>query len=262
MSSRIWEDSSIINRTELLVLLAIADNANDDGICWPSIETIARKARTTLRTVFDTLKSLETTKRLEVTRGKGPKGTNVYRLLFGGVKQLHMIPTALDSPEPARKSRLEIAPDPSGTVFNSQKPPRTEGTPADAGGAHKEFIKQWTDRYKERFEYDYVFKGGRDGKAVKDLLAAGLTPETLMGIAEAAWDHKGDDDYFNCQKASTLYGFADRINEIRAEVTPQKRIEVEVPDIVPVFHFPERPSPDHIRRGDFWRHRRTMGPNI
>ena len=30
---------------ELLVLLALADHARDDGVCWPSIRTIAAKAR-------------------------------------------------------------------------------------------------------------------------------------------------------------------------------------------------------------------------
>lgn len=29
--------------TDKLVLLALADNANDAGVCWPSIATVARK---------------------------------------------------------------------------------------------------------------------------------------------------------------------------------------------------------------------------
>ena len=43
--SQVWEDARIESQPELLVLLALADHARDDGVCWPSIRTIAAKAR-------------------------------------------------------------------------------------------------------------------------------------------------------------------------------------------------------------------------
>jgi hypothetical protein len=43
--SQVWEDARIQSQAELLVLLALADHAHDDGLCWPSIRTIAAKAR-------------------------------------------------------------------------------------------------------------------------------------------------------------------------------------------------------------------------
>jgi hypothetical protein len=36
---------------EKMVLLSLADNANDEGVCWPSITTICRKTSLTERTV-------------------------------------------------------------------------------------------------------------------------------------------------------------------------------------------------------------------
>ena len=45
LMSQVWEDARIQSQAELLVLLALADHARDDGLCWPSIRTIAAKAR-------------------------------------------------------------------------------------------------------------------------------------------------------------------------------------------------------------------------
>jgi hypothetical protein len=42
--ARVWEHSRAAG-TPLLVLLSLADFADDDGECWPSISTIARKCR-------------------------------------------------------------------------------------------------------------------------------------------------------------------------------------------------------------------------
>lgn len=42
-----------------LVLLALADNANDEGRCWPSQPTIARKASLSVRALRDHLHALE-----------------------------------------------------------------------------------------------------------------------------------------------------------------------------------------------------------
>jgi hypothetical protein len=59
---------------EKLVALALADAANDDGLCWPSIATIARKSGLSERTVQRTIRGFERSwvKRDEVI-GKGCK---------------------------------------------------------------------------------------------------------------------------------------------------------------------------------------------
>src|SRR5260370_40214117 len=45
LMSQVWEDTRIGSQAELLVLLALADHARDDGRCWPSMRSIAGKAR-------------------------------------------------------------------------------------------------------------------------------------------------------------------------------------------------------------------------
>lgn len=62
-------------------MLAIADHAHDDGGgAYPSIATLARKARTTPRNVKLLLPKLEAAGELDIRRGAGPKRTNLYRV--------------------------------------------------------------------------------------------------------------------------------------------------------------------------------------
>lgn len=55
--SLVWDIS--LPASEKIVLLALADNANDEGICWPSIATIARKSSKSERTVQAAIQSLK-----------------------------------------------------------------------------------------------------------------------------------------------------------------------------------------------------------
>lgn len=54
-----WEQEGIVNQTDLLVLLALADHAGDKNDCYPSQATLARKARCSVDTVQRSLLRLE-----------------------------------------------------------------------------------------------------------------------------------------------------------------------------------------------------------
>lgn len=80
MSSYVWEHSEQ-KGTGLLLMLAIADHAHDDGGgAYPSVATLARKARTTPRHIKRLLPQLEAAEELTIQRGKGPHGTNIYQV--------------------------------------------------------------------------------------------------------------------------------------------------------------------------------------
>jgi hypothetical protein len=101
----------------------------------------------------------------------------------------------------------------------SKPPPKAK---AESSPEHHEFIRRWTDRFQAVHGRPYVFQGGKDGKAVKTLLASsGLKPDELMAIAEKAWGSTGR-DFFHCQAAVTISGFASRINEIQDELSGRK----------------------------------------
>lgn len=67
---------------DLLVLLGIADFANDDGIAYPSIPTLARKARLTPRNAQRAIRRLVASGELLIEEGKGPHRTHLYRIIL------------------------------------------------------------------------------------------------------------------------------------------------------------------------------------
>lgn len=68
-----------------LVLVALADCADNDGICWPSLPTLAKKAAVDRATVIRHLAGLEKAGELSVQRihGRG----NRYRITIGPVAE-------------------------------------------------------------------------------------------------------------------------------------------------------------------------------
>lgn len=75
-----------LSASDTLVLIALADYASDDTRqCWPSVSTIARRARLTRRAVQKRLRSLEARGLIEVSQGGHQYGRNSasqYRLRF------------------------------------------------------------------------------------------------------------------------------------------------------------------------------------
>ena len=88
-----------LDQSQTLVLLALADAANDEGVCWPSQAEIGRKARLKDRAVRNQIRSLEAAGLLSVSRRATPQGrkTNVYRLNIG-------CDFSLQSKQPARNA--------------------------------------------------------------------------------------------------------------------------------------------------------------
>lgn len=78
----VWEHSDAAGN-ERLVLLAIADNADDDGSnAWPSRATLAAKTLLDERTVRRIIKRLEAAGRLRVESGNGRTHSNRYTVVM------------------------------------------------------------------------------------------------------------------------------------------------------------------------------------
>jgi hypothetical protein len=69
--------------TPLLLMIAIADNANDGGEAWPGIEYLAHKIRMSERQTQRLVRDLEKTDELIVERGGGRGNAHRYFILFG-----------------------------------------------------------------------------------------------------------------------------------------------------------------------------------
>lgn len=82
--ARVWAESTH-SGTDLLMMLAIADFADDDGNAYPSVGTLAVKCRTTSRHVNRILAVLRASGELEIRLNEGPRGTNRYRIALKGM---------------------------------------------------------------------------------------------------------------------------------------------------------------------------------
>jgi len=75
-----------LNATDTLVMVALADYTSaDTRVSWPSVATIARRARRDRRTVQRRLRALEQRGLVEIARGGhqyGKGSASSYRLLF------------------------------------------------------------------------------------------------------------------------------------------------------------------------------------
>ena len=77
----VWDDRRAQTHTELLVLLALADWANDDGYGWPTVSVLAAKARLSERAVRQILGRLTATGRIRRIPGGGRGHGNLYQVL-------------------------------------------------------------------------------------------------------------------------------------------------------------------------------------
>lgn len=127
--SAVWERQDI-TPTHKLVLLALADWANDEGLCWPSIDKLCTKSGLKRRSVQMAIQSLEQAgflKREEII-GKGCK----YWIL-SPVQEMHprikctppvqeMHPTrALDAPNTSITHQLTVNTIPETDVSDEQQ---------------------------------------------------------------------------------------------------------------------------------------------
>lgn len=77
----VWKYAPVTDPTCMLVLLSLADQANDDGYCWPAVRSTARRCRISERQVQRWLNDLSDKGLLEVRHRPGT--SSMYRLVGG-----------------------------------------------------------------------------------------------------------------------------------------------------------------------------------
>ena len=117
----VWDDARTQAHSELLVLLALADWANDDGYCWPTVSALAAKARLSERAVQQILGRLTATGRIRRMSGGGRGRANQYQVVSvknpecETVNPIHRIEnTESKTPNgihPLRPKRVNLAPE-------------------------------------------------------------------------------------------------------------------------------------------------------
>ena len=80
--NRVWQ-SAPVQGNLLLLLLKLADNANEDGVCFPGRSYLARSCRVSERTIPRLVQYLEVAGQIAVRRQVGRSNRNRYYLLIG-----------------------------------------------------------------------------------------------------------------------------------------------------------------------------------
>jgi len=169
VTSAVW-NSGRFKGAKLLLLLALADFANDQGMCWPSINTLATKARVSRRTAQRMIRELIRAGPVAVeVRGGGRKSSR-YRISLsefkapgsamsspGGVKLTPVEngrPSGAGGDTPRASIRRpsgdrDVTPKP---LLNLQRTPELEGRDSvqSASEADKSFFRRFMAALKEQ----------------------------------------------------------------------------------------------------------------
>ena len=95
-----WAWQQALKPVPKLVLMALADAADDQGICWPSVATLASKVGVSTRTVRRVMHELISGELLSTEqryRSDGSCSSNRYRLQLVGGDKLSPAPDASDT---------------------------------------------------------------------------------------------------------------------------------------------------------------------
>jgi|GEM_PF-3376394 len=131
------------DKTKFLVAIMIADSArSEDGKAWPSVDTLAKKSRTSVRGVQESCRDLQRDGKLEVFEGQGPKGTNVYQIITVPTPA-HAAPAPIaPRNEAAVKAAVKAADGCTQSVLIHQEPSGTKEKPSVEGLKFTDFFKQ------------------------------------------------------------------------------------------------------------------------
>jgi hypothetical protein len=186
--SMVW-DVGPPDKAEILVLLAIADYCNDAGECWPSVASIAQKARMTERGVQKICARLCDTGWLRIDHQAGRKGCNLYTIKAPNA--VHPEPRSPRTPEhippnPVPKTPEPRSPEPSGTIKEPSDSIRRDPV-ADE-------LRRWASpqavasfiayRKKSKGKALTETAAKRLGNTLQEILRAGGDPDDALGMAE------------------------------------------------------------------------------
>jgi hypothetical protein len=122
----VW-DNSPVRGGDLLLLLAIADHADDyGGNAWPSLHRLAERTRSDRRTVQRQLRRLQEAGHLRIDAVTGPGGTNRYVIPMDAPPPVH-------TPDPAHPQPVDNLGEGAANCRRGKTPP---AAPVPPGGRH------------------------------------------------------------------------------------------------------------------------------
>lgn len=187
VSSWVWRNTKTLRAGVRLVLVRIADMANDDGEAWPSFTTLADEVNKTRRQIMSDVKELERlgliTKTAQVDT-KGRTKSNLYRIMMTAQPEVARVkPTSPPQGEAHFTPPVKPTSPPQGSPLHPPKgepsvEPSVEPTPPPsprAGGSDALEVERrlWADhgtRVDRKLRRAIKYRI-RAGESVDDLVA-------------------------------------------------------------------------------------------
>jgi hypothetical protein len=166
--NEIWKLSGM-TQAEKLVLLCLADNANNDGVCWPSVQDIADRSVCDPRSVFRVINSLQ--EKGYISRESRSGKSTVYHIKTPDIKTgvSHNSTPDIKSPHtPDIKSDDNMSPLTLSTVTPdpvSGGDDIKSGVPSYRSGTRDLTINEPSRTVNTRSAQDILFEENKNGKS-------------------------------------------------------------------------------------------------
>lgn len=158
----------IADPTAKLLLLKLADQANDDGVCWPSRRSLADDCGIGLSTISRKTAELADAGLLTIEqreRGDGSHTSNLYRLAISDYP-----PSQIEKGAFSAVTTHEPSFEPNGLRANALKPPRTPS---------QDLVAYFVDRSREANAAVPKRVIGQVAKLVGEMVSEGISPEQV-----------------------------------------------------------------------------------
>ena len=225
----IWRDPPC-KGGDLLCLLAIADNADENGFAWPSMETIARKAAMSARGARKCIGNLADAGLISVEIGGGRYNSNSYQITTNGVGER----SQRNNPEQSSRNRVpsKVNRNPEQNDTNPEQSCTKPGTPVPPN-SHRTIKEQYCadgaqdlESLFSEFWNAYPRKGDEEKtfQEFSEAIDAGEDPQMIITAAKKyAEEQKGNKARFIKYSDNWLIEECWKRHRVKPEPTPEEQ---------------------------------------
>jgi hypothetical protein len=225
--SMVW-DHGPEKQAERFVLLAIADFANDDGECWPSIAGICRKTCMSERGVQVIIRRLEAQGWLHIDTGKGRKNCNVYTVKNPAPHAPRTTCTPHMDAETPHMDAINPAPHAPEPSYNHQEP-----SVSNNAREISDVLCRWASpdavasfiayRRKQKGKALTVTAAKRQAKQLERIFQAQGDTDDALGMAEErGWQSVQADWYFKAKERENGNGHNNSTGDPKPDATARQ----------------------------------------
>lgn len=218
--SLVW-DKSKHKGSALLLMLALADHADDTGKCWPGMSSLAKKTRMGRRNVVKLMERIEQSGEVVVEKRGNQSASNRYRInvqLLSSEQPYTSEPVGTRSSEPVDTTLVNQRSHESSLTKKKSSKKKTEDKPEQQETTVK--TRDIQTAYLSCVNYPVDWRKN-EGHAAKWLSENGYTPDDVTGCYKAMKDQQ-----FWKDKPLSLSSIKNAIGEWKSNATKRKVIVI------------------------------------